>query len=286
MLISLMLGIRTVAQPPALQAQISLPAPPTPILPPGQPRGPRARPSGDRDSHMPEALRKRREQRQLEEKALAPKEPTAMEKQKEQLKEESAKPRPFNFMAAIDFVYPKITVSGDRKDYTADPTAHHYGLFRFSGGANDGGATAWIGYRIASFSGSGAHEGTYGRYGFTYIGPMIAVGKFSSGVRSVGQTDSDSDEDSSGDELGSRHGLLLGVGLSTLVSNGSTANDADDPPDDLRSQSGAFDSPGLNAQLEYIHVLYGAVGVNYVAGVQLGKGKSFYWAGIGVSGFH
>ena len=235
---------------------------------------------------MPEALRKRREQRLLEEKAMAPKVPTAMEKQEEALKEEGAKPRPFNFMAAIDFVYPKITVSGDRKDYTADPTAHHYGLFRFSGEGNDGGATAWIGYRIASFSGSGAHEGTYGRYGFTYIGPMIAVGKFSSGARSVGQTDSDSDEDSSGDELGSRHGLMLGVGMSARVSNGTTANATEDPPDDLRSQSGVFDSPGLNAQLEYIHVLYGAVGINYVAGAQIGKGKNFYWAGIGVSGFH
>lgn len=276
--------------PKPAAAQIGLPSPPRPVLAPNM-RGGSAPTLESPNVEIPEALRKRRDQRKQDEIASQPKPPTPMERQQEALKEEAVKPRPFNFLAAIDFVLPQITTSGDRKDYTSDLTAHHYGLFRLGAaeneGANTGGTSAWIGYRIAPFSGSGKGGGSTGRYGFTYFGPMVALGKFSPGARSIGQQQEVAEEqgESSQEDL-SRQGLMVGAGLSAMSQNGAMDPGKEEPFEDFDSKPVVFDSPGLFVQLQFIHVLHGAIGINYVVGAQLGKEKTFTWGGIGVSAFH
>lgn len=275
---------------PCATAQIGLPPPPRVVLPPNAGRGGND-PNGKVPSELPENLRKRRDLRKEEELANQPKPPTPSEKQEQALKEEAVKPRPFNFMAAVDFLYPQISTSGDRKEYTTDMTPHHYALFRLgeseNGSQSQAGANMWIGYRIAPFSGSGKAAGQVGRYGFTYFGPMIALGKFSPGAKSVGQTEEGSgEEEEHGASDLSRNGIMLGTGLSMLSKNGVTDPGVEEPFDDFASKPVEFDSPGLFVQVQYIHILYGAVGIDYVVGAQLGKEKTFTWAGIGVSGFH
>lgn len=275
----------------AIQAQIGLPPPPRPILPPNAERHRQPRTDEDRASEMPDALRQRRDQRLEEQKAVEPKPPTPSEIKEQALKEEAIKSRPFNFMAAVDFIFPQVSVSGGRKNYTADMTAHHYGLFRLGPSEEssppESETNIWIGYRIAPFSGSGQAGSSAGRYGFTYFGPMIALGKFSPGARSVGQSTEGSEEDGEhGLQSLSREGIMLATGISGLSKNGTTDPGAEDPFEDFQSKPMVFESPGIFVQLQYIHVMYGALGIDYVVGAQLGKGKTFMWGGLGVSAFH
>lgn len=252
-------------------------------------------------------MKKKREKREPKESR-----PGIFKKQTEKLKQAANIHRPYKFMLSTSFNIPWLTTSGDRKNYTIDPSFHILSLHRIQQTLNPDKFQFFLGSRTAAFSGSGTFESISGRYSFLYLGPVFAWGKFTRENINDEKTGSDksrhdmnktkdsqkeNSKQTANDPVQQKEQKLdwgimdefFAVCLGISAQARFSRNDAKgiEPSDDLNAtKSLVLDTPGLWLELRKSYIYYGSVGIDYTAGIQLGKGKTFVWMGIGVSGWH
>ncbi len=263
---ALFVGFLALALPSYAWAQIDLPPAPYAVPPPRIP-----------DSRNPVLLReqehvKEREQRREESKNVQ--EQRSEQKREEKAKQELVDPRPMFGFAEINLVYPKILTTGQRKNYTADFATQFNGWMRLNLDKPSNKNQAWIGLRIAPFSGSGIQRDHAGRFARTYFGPGIGIGNIDG--REPGNQAPD---------MGSRSGWLLSTGVAAVSSLTRSDEPQDSGASDFTSNSWAIDAPGVWLEYRYMHVFMGAMSGNIVFGTQLAQGKTFIYTGIGLAGW-
>jgi hypothetical protein len=254
------------------------------ILPPGNPR---SVPPPDINMKTTDTdLKMKHKQRQDRDRSLRKPEMKPEEKRDLELYKAALEVREMNFMMQVSLVLPYVKVSGARKNYTADLTSHFHLFFRGSKLASTTDTNMWWGLRTAMFSGTGIYKNIPGRYGFTYFGPMIGLGKIAPGERSSGF------DPARGDRLEnqvfpSRQGWFWMFGIAA-VSRTSKIEPTEKPIDQDFDRSGGvkFDKPGLWTEFTFATVHFGAVGVNVSLGAQLAQGKTYTYAGLGAAGWN
>lgn len=186
----------------------------------------------------------------------------------------------------ISLIWPHVLTRGIRKNFTTELSSHFTGFFLTESHYQVSRLQLWTGLRIASFAGSAQVGETIGRYGFLYFGPMIGLGKIGPAEISSPRTEKRRAVEKKSESYPVRTGWMLITGLSAQSRQGAT-----DPTDDFTSQdldttrAVKFDKPGLWAEFIWLNLHYGRLGLHYLAGAQLGDGKTFIWAGVGMGGW-
>lgn len=257
------------------QSQIIPPPPPKAILPP---------PS--EEYWQDQDLKRMQQQRRGRERLLAPPPPNPAEVRNKELFAEALQEREMDFMFQVSLLFPYIKTTGQRSNYTAEPTSHFHAFFKMAKSPSEGNITTWWGLRAAPFAGTGIDKKVPGRYGFTYFGPMIGMGKISPGIRSSGHN--------SGErglleeiEFPVRYGWFWMSGIAAST-NTTRIDPSTKPTDQDFSGKGGirFDSPGIWTEITYTTVHFGALGVNFSMGAQLARQKIFYYGGIAAAGWN
>jgi len=260
------------------EAQILLPTTPRSATPP------RAAP----ETHENQIRKKRRNRQKRDKRFIKPK-PKAADVRDRELLTQALKKRPMAFAVELNLVIPGVKTFGKRSGYTADITTHLRVISRADQDKKTDEIQLWWGGRAAMFSGTGIYDEVPGRYGFTYFGPMIGVGKISLGSQSSGFNPKKGDKIANHD-LPTRKGWLLMSGIaaqSRLSSVDRSSRGTLGDSSDFDNPKGVkFDAPGLWAEITYITIHFGAVGVHYSGGVQFGKQKTFAYFSVGVAGWH
>lgn len=193
----------------------------------------------------------------------------------------------YKLMFQVSLIYPSLTTSGPRKDYTTELTSHFSGYFRVTPKYEPNEFQNWIGFRLSPFSGTGQYENTVGRYGYLYFGPMFGIGKIS---RPDGLYDSKagtSEKRFNPKGLPVRDAWFFMAGIAALTRQGKT-----DPTDDFTSKdldttkAIKYDKPGLWIEMTWAKIHYGSLGLHYNAGALFGEGKTFFWIGISMGGWN
>lgn len=244
-------------------------------------------------------LQRLRGERQKREGETNPKPPTPSERQHNALVLESLKDRPLTLMFEVSLIYPKIIVTGVRKSYVADMSSHFQVVTRMFPSLPATDLQLWYGLRLAPFAGYGVYKGVPGRFGFTYLGPIIGVGNLVQryGERpssaSEGETDTKAARqiDHGESAVASNEGIVrwgylwtLGIAAQSRVGYATRYDESVD--DDFNSKGFAMDAPGVWSEIRLLSVHYGALGYNAFIGGQAGKGKQFYWVGMGLAGWY
>lgn len=245
-----------------------------------------APPKADPDS-LDRDLEKLRNKRSKREGAKKSRNKWAAEKRKEELTKLANSRYDYKMMFQVSLLYPMISTKGPRNNYTTEITSHFSGYFRTAPKYHPNEFQSWAGFRLSPFSGTGTYEKTVGRYGYLYFGPMVGVGKIS---RPEGLFDSKA---GTSEKRGSLKGFpvrdawFLMAGIAALSRQGKT-----DPTDDFTSKdldttkAVKYDKPGLWVELTWAKIHYGMLGLQYNAGVLFGEGKTFYWFGVSMGGWH
>ena len=255
------------------------------ILPPGRPGS--IPPPDLPDDQIQQDLERRRERLRQAEEAESPQPSDSerrAEKRRQGLIHDAKAPRPHRMTMAATIAYPKIKTAGSaRKDYTAEPTMLFHTVIRLGEEAKADKNDVFTGLRIAPFGGKGRYQNRGGTYGFVYFGPMIGVGKISFvppedhtrvEAERVGVDALQDKEDYS------RTGWLALGGLA-MQSRFAEYDRGNEPPaEDFNSKSVAFDGPGLWGEFLYGTTYYNAISVTGLAGIQLGKNKTFIYLGV------
>ena len=251
-------------------AQILLPPPPKPAIPPG-----RTRPvpgASDWDKH-------REELKELEEP-----EPTPTQNRDEELRVENEKPRDMRVMLQLTLVAPWILTGERRHRYTSDLTSHFKAYYRLSSSPPENSGYWWTGFRLAPFAGTGTHGFTTGNYGFTYFGPAIGFGKISKVI-------SEKDRAAAGVASSivppspNRQTWMVMGGVAMQNRVARVEDPTDKPEEDFDSKPIAYDAPGTWIEASWGTIRWGAVSTETVTGVQIGAGKTFVWLGVGIAGW-
>ena len=205
----------------------------------------------------------------------------------DQLIKESKKPHPMAFHISAIPVVPVLTTNSDRKDYQAEPTTIFHLQFRFNSEPLEKSKNFWMGFRLAPFSGTGVYKGSAGRFGFLYYGPMFGVGSFNPLSKpKPGQEKLPERADGKAIKIEkadySRSGYFWTSGIAAQWRSSVRDEGAGLPEDDFNNLGTTFDSPGLWSEFHYITSKYDLYSINYLIGVQLGKGKTFVYLGAGV----
>jgi hypothetical protein len=254
------------------------------ILPPGNPAS-RPPPEYDRNN-ADNDLERKQEQRRIRDRSGRKPVLEREEKRNIALSKDAVKHHELDFMLQVSLVLPYLKTTGNRKNYTADLTSHFHLFYRGTKTPNDAAGNLWWGFRTAMFSGTGIYKNIPGRYGFTYFGPMIGIGKISSAEQAGGSSAAGADpmEDQF---FPTRHGWFLMFGIaatSRIVKIDPSELPLDQDFD--RSSGVKFDKPGLWTEFTYATVHFGAVGVNLSLGTQFAQGKTFYYTGLGAAGWN
>ncbi|MEZ4744296.1 MAG: hypothetical protein R3B45_17910 [Bdellovibrionota bacterium] len=254
--------------------QILLPKTPTPVAPPGY---------GSSIDNTLKTKRKYRMQRNQEIRSLE--KPTQSEDSKQLLSETLAE-RPLRLAIETNLIYPRIKTTKNRDNYTTDITSHLKVFLRNNKDLRSNVSQFWYGARIAMFSGTGEQNNKPGRYGFTYFGPMVGVGKISLGTHSLGN-EKMAISSQQRMQLPVRSGWFWMMGVSAQSILSSRESTEDEPEDDFNSSKKiSFDPPGLWLEYTYFQIHYGALGLHYSVGAQQGKGKLFVYLGLGIAGWN
>lgn len=209
----------------------------------------------------------------------------------QKLVKEATKPRNLNFGLQISLLYPHATVSSPRSDYLAEITSHFLMFYRTEKKLSEDLDIRWLlGFRMASFAGSGIEDGIPGRFGFTYVGPILGIGRIGPPSEEEGAKDPavTSEELAGRVFFPVRQGWHVLTGISWLSRVGSHDPSVDDVvgKDFVTSTKPVRDGSGLWIEASYFRIYYGAIGVNLIAGIQMGEGKRFEWVGIGMTGWY
>ncbi len=217
-------------------------------------------------------LEKKRAESDRRDQGQAPKALTPDEKRALALEQEAVKPRPRRFLAEVSLLLGTAATNGDKSGYTVDPTSHFDAFTRRSEAAR-----FWYGLRIAPFAGTGYYKGKPGTYGLTFFGPMIGVGKID--PLPPGRGDG---------TVAAVSGWLVTGGLAALAKSGRTETaEKNVRGSDFSTRKGAMiDGTGLWMEARYLKVLYGALGVDTVVGVQTGRQRQLFYAGIGAGAYY
>ncbi len=241
---------------PLAAAQIEDLAPPRPQAPPQDLRR-------DAETDL-EAKRTDRARRDVE---SAPAESTPAQTRRKSLSAETLAERPLDLLFELSIVLGAAVTDGDKGGYTVDASSHATLALRH-GSAPAGGTDLFYGARIAPFSGSGYFKGKPGRYGLTFFGPMVGVGKI----------------DPVPPQGGPFSGWLVSGGYAALSKAGQSRTAAPDRESDFTSKGIAFEWPGgLWLEARWLRVLYGALGYDLVFGVQTGRERSLLYGGVAVA---
>jgi hypothetical protein len=228
-------------------------------------------------------LRQKREDRKKRDRDLEKPQPTPDDKKAKALAAEAVLPRPERFLFAANLIAPMISTSGgQRKSYTAEITGEFNGLWRPSEDKTER-WRPWIGGHLGAFTGAGKQESTVGRYGFTYFGPIVGVGKFDLAPASL---TGEASSDAGGSEVKlTRSGYLLAVGAMMVSKRSYVPGGNDDAASDFEDTNARFES-GVYGEAMFFKIKYGALCYQLVVGGQTAVGKSFIWFGGGMGGIY
>ena len=234
----------------ALAQQILLPEPPPAAPPPALPRekDPIVIRAKERESKAANQLESEKKSRQA----------IAQQANEEKAKEEAKKPRDFYGFMELSLVQPQAIVSSGRSNYSSDMTSHLSAYVRLFWKSEASTVQPWAGLRIAPFGG---------------IGPAIGVG-------SVKHSDNLSSD------VPTRSFWLVSGGIAAVNRLVARDESATPLPEDFKPTPWAYEPPGTWAELRWSRIIRGAIGLGGMGGIQTGKGKIFYYAGLTISGFY
>jgi len=211
--------------------------------------------------------------------------PSPSEELNKELIKEVLKPVEIKYSLNVHLLASSIQTSGnDRDGYYTDPSAGFMLLIKPFKSSDSSSLSMWTGLRSYYFLGGGKYKNNNGRFSFNYIGPTIGIGKIDPGINALPKKDNKAAEVEHGLSH-ARNGYFALMGIAAQSRQGKAEDGKEDPTDDLNTKSIAFDSPGLWAEIWYSRIKYNAISVNVLAGVQMGKGKTFYYAGLGTGGW-
>jgi hypothetical protein len=273
---------------PAPEESLAAEENPAPILLPEKP--PVMKPPYEAQDEMLQDLR--RKQKLTEPTATEKEDHQQQEEQKKEqlvdrtknreLVEESLKTPSPRFNLSATLAAPRITTTGNkRKNYTAEPTVIVHWAVAPNEPKKESKFEFWTGLRYAPFCGAASYKSTAGRYCYSYFGPMVGMGRLSEVPKSSDEKAQQSVE--SAQEF-HRHGLFWLSGIAAVNRMSHLPEGVKSPGDDLStSKSIAFDLPGIWSEISYVSMDYNAISSNYLLGVQVGNGKVYVYAGIGLA---
>lgn len=269
----------------AYAQSILFPPPPTPIPPPQAEEEPeKAEEEINTEMQKRRDTRKQKNEQELDSKGQII---TSEKKIEKALVEESKKPRNMEFMLGLSLILPKINTSSLRKKYSADPGISMHTLFRLSKEKPSSDSQMWLGMRLMNISGTGIYKNKPARFGFTYFGPELALGKIElveNAERDRSAVTIKTEEEESSPLVRKGRFVRCGLALQSRISVQDPST-AEDVKGEFDNNAMSFDSPGLWAELSYFTLYYGAIGLHYEVGVQAGKGKNYIWLALGTSGW-
>lgn len=260
------------------------------LLPPSPKASPPPRLPGESDEELKQNLDRKRRLREMREKKDEPPAKSQEEKRNDSLLDETYKPRNMQLFVSATLVQPHPFTSGDNKDYLSDLSAHNHVFWRHAQEKPTDKWQLWYGARIAGFSGTGFFKNLPGRFGFTYFGPFIGVGKLDplptkGGISAAGKAADLAAKENQNMEFAVRSGYLFAFGLNGFTGGFRFDEISEVPFSQTKTQKVGYEFPGLSAEFMYTRIYFGAVSVNILAGGQYGQQKSFLWGGVGVGGW-
>lgn len=259
------------ATSPMARAQAIEPlTPPKPAVPP--------RPDGGGD----EDLERKRRERGRREPAPVP-EPASQVRDRSLLKETLATEPPA-LLIELSLLVGTVANHGPKEGYTMDPTTHFNVYWRKRPKAREDKIQLFAGGRVAPFAGTGFYEERPGSYGITYFGPMVGVGR-------IGLVPQDTARDPDA-AIPSANGWLVSVGLMAATTAGKRPEGEPGKPgdggrdDDFKDRKVIYDAPGLALEARYLRLSFGRLGFDAVFGLQAGRNRQFFYAGLGVAGYY
>jgi hypothetical protein len=188
-------------------------------------------------------------------------------------------------MVEVSLLYGRVRNQGRTRNYTFNPTSHFNVYLRPSPNPLPSGLTFWTGLRVAAFSGTGFYESRPGRYGLTYIGPILALGKFGP---SKGAGPSPTEPPSDPLAIGEGRGWILSLGVAGLARIGESENPLPESTDNdfNTARKVIYDPSAFWLEGRYATVMFGGLGVNYIAGVQNGSARALVYVGAGLAGWY
>ncbi len=233
-------------------------------------------PSLDPEIEQDRQLQIKRQKRQKKEQELTPKPQTPTEVRIENLKKETLKPHDHTLLMEISLMGVGVDTRGLKSGYTGEPTSHFNVFWRKKPDSER--SSIWFGLRIAPFTGNGYYQGKPGDFAQTYFGPSISVGK-------TERPAEDAATDKPGIEFLS--GWLFSIGISPVTQAGiGYGKLASEGRSDFKKRGVYFDPPGLWTEARYLKIMFGAIGINLVGGVQAGHEKTFIYGGVGAAGWN
>ena len=251
------------------------------------PPPPAAPPIIDEDKQSEQDLRRMRSHRRRKKAEETPDPPSYTERLEKALDREAQAPHPKKFFLEMSLLFTNASTTASRQGYTSEPTVHFNAAWQVTNEKPQAANTAklWIGVRAAPFFGNGFYQSHPGGYGLTYFGPMIGVGKVDPLPPETGSPIKGEVRGNGTDKTRvSSEGWLLSGGIAAVTRQGRSAW-PQDPSSDFHSRGVGLDVPGVWLEIRNMHVVLGAVGINLLAGIQTGKDKAFFYAGIGIAGW-
>ncbi len=177
-------------------------------------------------------------------------------KVKPTLEEDEKTPCSYLWELSLGLNYTKIRTSGSYKNWQVDPTTQ----IIFSRKIDE--TPFMLGLRLFSVSGEGTIGNSTGTVGFAYFGPSVSY-----------------------TSIQDRHQTSIDFGASFVKINGENLMGPQEP--ELSSRPGLkTDPPGLWWEMRYGKIIGGALGTGLTAGMQWGRKKTYYWAGLYTSAWH
>jgi hypothetical protein len=277
------------AHPAPGQDSQSPPGPIESLAPPLPAPTPRLRKNPDQnpgyDEGLDDDLEELRAKRRAREVKDAPPETTWRESLRKKLMAEAQKPLPRVMMLEVSLLYGTVRTQGRTRDYTFNPTSHFNFYFRPTPKTLTQKPTFWTGLRLAAFSGVGYYENRPGRYGLTYVGPIVAMGKLHP-RKGTGKSDKDLAKDPLAQ--GDGQGWLLSLGLAGLGRIGKSENPYPESMENdfTTSRKVIYDPASVWLEGRYVTVMFGGLGVNYILGMQNARARAMVYIGVGLAGWY
>jgi hypothetical protein len=289
------LGVLCTAAPAAAQSKKRQPpvtieglAPPKAARPPRLQEDEEGEEHTAREAETERQLEKKRKRRQKQRDRDRDGKVDEAAKRKASLLEEALRPRERAFLLELALVGGSALTDGQRSGYSLDPNVHVNAFYRLGSERTSDQITPWIGFRIAPFTGTGYFKGRPGRYGLTYFGPMIGLGRIAPVSEDTGTGDRPATGTAGDRELPVVTGFAATFGISAVASLGKREAEATgkEPADDFQTRGVKFDAPGAWAELRYFRIHFGATSADFLLGLQSGQSKAWIYGGIGFGGWH
>lgn len=216
-----------------------------------------------------------------------PDKPSPTEQRNVKLVEESLKDRPLDFELAFSFIIPYAKVRGNQK-YKMDPGVDIHSIFRPQKSYDISKLQVYLGMRACFFSGSLIGKNIFAHFNFMYLSPILGVGKIYLAQKDVSKN-VEQDKKNITKYIKPHTGWMLLVGpaiQSRYIQIQEKGSATQEIPEEYKTKSIDVNELGLWLEVLYKQIYFGAIGINLLSGIQLGKGKTFYYVGVGTSGWN